>query len=128
VESSVTLTRQPDGWGLTRTYEEEVPTRTGPDAPVVGVDVGISLTHVLTTSTGNHDGSFQGPLAQRHQRDREKRRRKAKRRACLKQKGVETLPSTHTPTLARTVRQEIHRAVSMRCLATIPPLRSLMSA
>lgn len=110
VDSSVTLTQQPDGWWLTLTFEEDVPTRTGPDARVVGVDVGI--THFLTTSTGKHYGSFQGTLAKRHQRDREKRRRKAKLRACLKRKGVEKLPSTHNPKLARTVRQEINRAVN----------------
>jgi len=74
------------------------------------VDVGI--THFLTTLTGKHDGSFQGTLAKRHQRDRQKRRRKAKLRACLKQKGVERLPSTTNPKLARTVRQEINRAVN----------------
>jgi transposase len=51
-------------------------------------------------------------LAQRHQRDREKRRRKAKLRACLKKKGVEKLPSTRNPKLARTVRQEINRAIN----------------
>jgi hypothetical protein len=110
VDSSVTLIRKADGWWLTLTYEEEVPLQTPPDAPVVGVDAGI--THFLTTSTGKHYGSFQGKLAKRHQQDREKRRRKAKLRACLKQKGVEHLPSTRNPKLARTVRQEIHRAVN----------------
>ena len=110
VDSSVTLLRKADGWWLTLTYEEEIPLQTPPDAPVVGVDVGI--THFLTTSTGKHYGSFQGRLAKRHQRDREKRRRKAKLRACLKQKGVERLPSTRNPKLARTVRQEINRAVN----------------
>jgi hypothetical protein len=110
IASSVTLTRKPDGWRLTLTYEDDAPARTGPDACVVGVDVGI--THFLTTSTGHQYGSFQGKLAKRHQRDREKRRRKAKLRGCLKKKGVERLPSTHNPTLARTVRQEINRAVN----------------
>jgi hypothetical protein len=110
LDSSVTLIRKVDGWWLTLTYEEEVPLQTPPDAPVVGVDVGI--THFLTTSTGKHYGSFHGKLAQRHQRDREKRRRKAKLRACLKQKGVERLPSTRNPKLARSVRQEINRAVN----------------
>ena len=110
VDSSVTLIRKADGWWLTLTYEEEVPLQTPPDAPVVGVDAGI--THFLTTSTGKHYGSFQGKLAKRHQRDQEKRRRKAKLRACLKQKGVERLPSTRNPKLARTVRQEINRAVN----------------
>jgi transposase len=110
VDGGVTLLRRPDGWWLTLTYEEEIPLQTPPDAPVVGVDVGIS--HFLTTSTGKHYGSFQGKLAQRHQRDREKRRRKAKLRACLKQRGVERLPSTRNPKLARAVRQEINRAVN----------------
>ena len=110
VDSSVTLTRKPDGWRLTLTYEEDAPLQTPPDAPVVGVDVGI--THFLTTSTGKHYGSFQGQLAKRHQRDRQKRRRKAKLRACLKKKGVEKLPSTRNPKLARTVRQQINRAVN----------------
>jgi hypothetical protein len=110
LDSSVTLTRKPDGWWLTLTYEDDVPVQTGPDAPAVGVDVGI--THFLTASTGKHYGSFQGKLAKRHQRDREKRRRKAKLRACLKKKGVERLPSTRNAKLARTVRQEINRAVN----------------
>ena len=39
-------------------------------------------------------GTFHGKLARRHKRDREKRRRKAKLRACLKKKGVTKLPST----------------------------------
>jgi putative transposase-like DNA-binding protein/probable transposase len=110
LDSSVTLIRKADGWWLTLTYEEEVPLQTPPHAPVVGVDAGI--THFLTTSTGKHYGSFHGRLAKRHQRDREKRRRKAKLRACLTQKGVERLPSTRDPKLARTVRQEINRAVN----------------
>jgi hypothetical protein len=110
VDSSVTLLRKADGWWLTLTYEEEVPLQTLPDAPVVGVDAGI--IHFLTTSAGKQYGSFQGRLAQRHQRDREKRRRKAKLRACLKKKGVEKLPSTRNSKLAHTVRQEINRAVN----------------
>jgi len=110
LDSSVTLTRKADGWWLTLTYEEEVALQTGLDAPVVGVDVGI--TQFLTTSTGKHYGSFQGDLAKQHQRDRQKRRRKAKLRACLKQKGVERLPSNQNPKLARRVKQEINRAVN----------------
>jgi hypothetical protein len=90
VDGCVTLLREADGWWLTLTYEEEIPLQTPPDAPVVGVDAGI--THFLTTSTGKHYGSFQGKLAQRHQQDRAKRRR--------------------NPRLARTVRQEINRAVN----------------
>ena len=110
VDSGVTLIKKADGWWLTVTYEEEIPLQTSSDVPVVGVDVGI--TYFLTTSTDKHYGSFQGKLAKRHQRDREKRRRKAKLRACLKKKGVERLPSTRNPKLARTVRQEINRAVN----------------
>jgi transposase len=78
------------------------------------VDVGIA--NFLTTSTGKQYGTFQGKLARRHQRDREKRRRKAKLRACLKKKGVTKLPSTSSVTgqrLTRHVRQEINRAVTL---------------
>jgi hypothetical protein len=110
VDSGVTLIKKADGWWRTVTYEEEIPLQTSSAAPVVGVDVGI--THFLTTATGKHDGSFQGQLAKRHQRDREQRRRKAKLRDCLKKTGVERLPSTRNPKLARTVRQEINRAVN----------------
>jgi transposase len=53
---------------------------------VVGVDVGI--VHFLTSSTGKEYGSFHGKMARRHKRDRAKRRRKAKLRACLEKKGV----------------------------------------
>src|SRR6266704_1643350 len=48
----------------------------------------------IKTSTGKHYGTFHGELAKRHERDREKRRRKAKLRACLKKKGVGKLPPT----------------------------------
>src|SRR5215510_8677193 len=96
--------------GLPLPNEEEIPLQPSPDAPVVGVDEGIS--HFLTTSTGKHYGSFQGKLAMRHRRDREKRRRKAKLRACLKKKGVARLPASQNPKLARRVKQEINRAVN----------------
>jgi transposase len=79
-------------------------------APVIGLDVGIA--NFLTTSTGKQYGTFNGKLAERHKRDREKRRRKAKLRACLKKKGVKRLPSTRNKKLARHVRQEINRAVN----------------
>jgi hypothetical protein len=110
LDSSTTLARKPDGWWLTLTYEEQVPVATPTDAPVIGVDVGIA--HFLTTSDGKHSGSFKGKLAERHKRDREKRRRKAKLRACLKQKGVQRLPSTRNKKLARHVRQDINRAIN----------------
>jgi transposase len=110
MDSGVTLTRKADGWWLTLTYEDEIPLQTTSDAPVVGVDAGI--THFLTTSTGKRYGSFQGDLTKQHQRDRKKRQRKAKLRACLKEKGVEQLPSTQNLKLARRVKQEISRAVN----------------
>jgi transposase len=90
--------------------DEQVITATPPDAPVIGVDVGIA--HFLTTSTGQHYGTFTGNLAARHKRGREKRRRKAKLRACLKNKGAEQRPSTRNKKLAQQVRQEINRAVN----------------
>jgi transposase len=73
------------------------------------VDVGIAS--FITTSAGDHYGTFHGKLAERHKRDRAKRRRKAKLRACLKQKGVAALPSLTNKRLGRHVRQEINRAV-----------------
>ena len=95
---------------MTLSYDEDVPLVTPAEAPVIGLDLGIA--HFITDSTGKHYGSFHGTLAKRHQRDRQKRRRKAKLRACLKKKGVTRLPSTHNNKLARHVRQEINRAVN----------------
>jgi hypothetical protein len=110
VNSSVTLARQHGRWWLTLSYDEQVNIETPKDAPVIGVDVGIA--NFLTTSDGKHYGTFHGRLAKRHKRDRAKRRRKAKLRACLKRKGVKHLPSTRSKKLARTVRQDINRAVN----------------
>jgi hypothetical protein len=123
INSSVTLQRRPDGWWLTLSYDEMIAVQTDEDAPVVGLDVGIA--NFLTSSTGKHYGTFSGKLAERHQRDREKRRRKAKLRACLAKKGVQKLPSTSSKSgqrLARHVRQEINRAVN-QCFAEHPDAR-----
>ncbi|MGB8345598.1 MAG: transposase [Ktedonobacteraceae bacterium] len=117
INTSVTLNKRDGTWWLTLTYDSIIPIQTQPDAPVVGIDVGIA--NFLTTSTGKHYGSFQGKLRDRHKRDREKRRRKAKLRACLKKKGVQKLPSTSSKSgqrLARHVRQSINRAVN-ECVA-----------
>src|SRR6266511_790777 len=108
--TSMTLTRKPSGWWLTLTVNEPVAATTTTESPCVGVDVGIA--NFLTTSTGKRYGTFRGKLARRHQRDREKRRRKAKLRACVKRKGVTRLPSLTDTRLARHVRQEINRAVN----------------
>jgi transposase len=108
--TSVILTRKVSGWWLTLTVDEHIAPTTTDESPVVGVDVGIA--NFLTTSTGKRYGTFHGKLAQRHQRDREKRRRKAKLRACLKKKGRARLPSLSNQRLARHVRQEINRAVN----------------
>ena len=108
--SSTTLARKPDGWWLTLSYEENVPVATPKDALIIGIDVGIA--NFITASTGKQYGTFNGKLAERHKRDRKKRRRKAKLRACLKKKGVKKLPSTRNKKLARHVRQEINRAVN----------------
>ena len=110
INSSVVLARQGGHWWLTLSYDEQMKIETPADAPVIGVDVGIA--NFLTTSDGKHYGSFNGKLAKRHKRDRAKRRRKAKLRACLKKKDVKRLPSTRSKKLARTVRQEINRAVN----------------
>jgi hypothetical protein len=115
LNTSVTLNERADGWWLTLSYDEVVTVQTPPSAPVVGVDVGIA--NFLTASSGKHYGTFHGKLRERHQRDREKRRRKAKLRTCLEKKGVKQLPSTTSRSgqrLARHVRQEINRAVNQR--------------
>ena len=113
LNSSVQLNKRDGMWWLTLSYNEETIIQTPPDAPVVGIDVGIA--NFVTTSTGKHYGSFHNKLRTRHKRDRAKRRRKAKLRACLKKKGLKKLPSTTSRTgqrLIRHTRQEINRAVN----------------
>ena len=92
LNTSVQLNKSEDGvWWLTLSYDESVTVHTAPDAPVIGVDVGIA--NFVTTSDGRHYGTFNGKLHDRQKRDREKRRRKAKLRKCLEKKGVTKLPS-----------------------------------
>ncbi len=113
LNSSVSLNKRNGDWWLTVTYDEEIAVSTAPDAPVVGIDVGIA--NFITTSTGKHYGTMHGKIRARHKRDRAKRRRKAKLRACLERKGVKKLPSTSSRTgqkLIRQTRQEINRAVN----------------
>jgi transposase len=120
INTSLTLNKRESGWWLTLSYDEDVSVLTEPEAPIVGVDVGI--TNFLTTSTGKHYGTFHGKLREQQKRDREKRRRKAKLRKCLDKKGVKKLPSTSSKSgqrLARHVRQEINRAVN-ECFAEHP--------
>src|SRR5713226_6125539 len=117
INTSVTLNKRGDGWWLTLSYDQVVLVHTEASAPVVGVDVGIA--NFLTTSTGQHYGTFHGKLRERQKRDREKRQRKAKLRKCLEKKGIKKLPSTTSLSgqrLARHVRQEINRAVN-QCFA-----------
>jgi hypothetical protein len=117
INTSVTLNKRGDAWWLTLSYDEVIPLQTDPSAPVVGVDVGIA--NFLTTSDGEHYGTFHGKLRERQKRDREKRRRKAKLRKCLEKKGVKKLPSTSSKSgqrLTRHVRQEINHAVN-ECFA-----------
>ena len=112
INGSVSLNKRDGAWWLSVTYDEEVAVQTAPNAPVVGIDVGIA--NFITTSTGKHYGSMHG-LRARHKRDRAKRRRKAKLRSCLEKKGVKRLPSTSSRTgqkLIRQTRQEINRAVN----------------
>src|SRR6266567_1531448 len=113
INTSTALHKRKGVWWLTLSFDENVSLQTEPRAPRVGADVGIA--NFLTTSTGKQYGTFRGELAKRHKRDREKRRRKAKLRACLKKKGVEKLPSTSSASgqrLGRHVRQEINRAMA----------------
>jgi transposase len=117
INTSVTLNKRGDEWWLTLSYDEVVSVQTEASAPVVGVDVGIA--HFVTTSTGEHYGTFHGKLRERQKRDREKRRRKAKLRKCLEKKGIKKLRSTSSKSgqrLTRHVRQEINRAVN-QCFA-----------
>jgi hypothetical protein len=120
VNSSVQLNRREDGWWVTLSYDEEVTTQTPPDPPVIGIDVGIA--NFLTTSDGKRYGTFNGKFRERQKRDREKRRCKAKLRACLKKKGVKKLPSTTSRSsqrLRRHVKQSINHAVN-ECFAEHP--------
>jgi hypothetical protein len=113
INSSVTLNKRDTGWWLTLSYTEAVAVQTEPDAPVIGVDVGVA--NFITTSDGKHYGTFHGKLRERQKRDRQKRRRKAKLRQCLEKKGVKKLPSTRSKSgqrLTRHVKQEINRAVN----------------
>ncbi|HEY6405833.1 MAG TPA: transposase [Ktedonobacteraceae bacterium] len=114
LNTSTTLSKRKGIWWLTLSFDLDVPLETEPSAPCVGADVGIA--NFITTSTGKRYGSFHGKLARRQKRDREKRRRKAKLRACLKKKGSTKLPSTSSASgqrLGRHVRQEINRAVNL---------------
>lgn len=124
LNSSVQLNkRDDDSWWLTLSYDEVVMVQTEPDAPVIGIDVGIA--NFVTTSDGKHYGTFHGKLRERQKRDCEKRRRKAKLRACLEKKGVEKLPSTSSASgkrLMRHVKQEINRAVNL-CFAEHPEVQ-----
>lgn len=109
LNSSASLNKRNGDWWLTVTYDEEVSVKTEPDAPVVGI------ANFITTSTGKHYGTMHGKLKERHKRDRAKRRRKAKLRACLEKKGAKKLPSTSSRTgqkLIRQTKQEINRAVN----------------
>lgn len=110
LNGSVVLLRRQDGWWLQVSYDETPPPQTDAASPVVGVDVGI--THFVTASTGKQYGQFSAKLLARHQREQEKRRRKAKLRACLEKRGVTRLPSTTNSRLARHTRQAINRAVN----------------
>lgn len=117
LNTSVTLNKRGGQWWLTLSYDEAVSIQTSPSAPVIGVDVGVA--NFVTTSDGRHYGTFHGKLGERQKRDREKRRRKAKLRACLKKKGAKRFPSMSSKSgqrLARHVRQEINRAVN-QCFA-----------
>lgn len=120
INSSVRLNKRADGWWLTLTYDELITVQMKPDAPVVGIDAGIA--NFVTTSTGERYGTFHGKLRERQKRDREKRHRKAKLRACLKKNDAKKLPSTSSLSgqrLMRHVRQEINRAVN-QCFSGHP--------
>lgn len=123
INSSVQLNKREDGWWLTLSYDEMITIPNEPETPVIGIDVGIA--NFITTSDGMHYGTFHGKMRERHQRDREKRRRKAKLRDCLKKKSAQKLPSTSSKSgqrLARHVRQEINRAIN-QCFEEHPDVQ-----
>ena len=60
LNSSVTLNKRGDGWWFTLSYDQVVQVQTPPSTPVVGVDVGIA--NFVTTSDGQHYGTFHGKL------------------------------------------------------------------
>src|SRR5712691_8785551 len=66
INSSVTLNKRGGCWWLTLTFDEEIKIVTAPDAPVVGIDVGIA--NFVTTSTGKQYGTMHGQLRARHKR------------------------------------------------------------
>jgi hypothetical protein len=105
LNTSVQLNRRAGVWWLTVSYDQTLTVQTPPDAPVVGIDVGI--VSFLTTSDGKQYGSFQS-LSARHRRDRAKRQRKAKLQACLQKKGAKRLPSTSSRTGQRLIRHTKH--------------------
>jgi IS605 OrfB family transposase len=110
--SSVTLERRKNGtWWLTLTFDAPV---VAPELQAEAVAVDVGINNFITTSTGQHYGTFQGDLNARFERDRAKRQRKAKLRAVLEKKGVAKLPSTASATgerLRRHTRQSINKAV-----------------
>ena len=72
INSSVQLNKRDGTWWLTLSYDELISFQTKPDAPVVGIDVG--MANFLTTSTGHQYGTMHGKLRARHQRRRKRRR------------------------------------------------------
>src|SRR5260370_26839457 len=105
INSSVTLNKRDGAWWLTLSYDEEVAVQTPPDAPVVGIDVGIA--NFITTSHGRHYGTFHGERRERQTLRRENRLRQAQLRKCPEERCVpkDKLPSTSTATGQRLMRQ-----------------------
>ncbi len=80
INSSVTLNRRDNTWWLSLSYDEMVEAEIKPNAPVIGIDVGIA--NFITTSDGRHYGTFNGKLRNRLKRDREKRRAHTPRKSA----------------------------------------------
>lgn len=108
--SSVTLTHRSGSWWLTLTVDEQIAYTVSKEASVIGADVGCQS--FITTSTGEHYGGLDATLLKRLWHERNKRKRKAKLRSCLKKKDVAKLPSTANPKFGRHIRQSINRAVN----------------
>ena len=115
LNTSTTLYKRKGSWWLSLSFDEDVPPQTASEAPRSGSMWVLCIlsrprrTKNMAVSVARWPDNTSGTG--------EKRRRKAKLRACLEKKGVPSkrLPSTSSVTgqrLGRFVRQEINRAVN----------------
>lgn len=112
--SGVTLKFENDQWYATFVVEANQQKEKA-HGDHIGVDIGIR--NLLTTTRG-HFGHFSKKLIDLVDKDYEKRRRKQKLNACLKNKGRE-LVSLQSKKVEATIRNEIGRAIN-QFINTLP--------